>query len=52
MKRLSPALAALIGTAAFGHDGHGLTGAHGHASDTWGLLVLGVALALLLASRR
>ena len=30
------------------HDGHGAAGAHWHATDTWGLLVLGCMLALAL----
>jgi hypothetical protein len=32
----------------FAHDGHGLTGAHWHATDAWGFaaLALGVAAAV------
>ncbi|NDE74363.1 MAG: hypothetical protein EB064_10770 [Betaproteobacteria bacterium] len=33
--------------AVFAHDGHGLSGSHWHASDTWGLVVLAVGLALV-----
>ena len=36
---------ALFGSAAFGHDGHGLSGAHWHATDSWGWLALVVVLA-------
>ena len=35
----------VLGTAS-AHDGHGLSGAHLHASDAFGFLVLGVAVAL------
>ena len=38
----------LLPAAAFAHDRHGATGAHWHATDTWGLLVLGCMLALAL----
>ena len=31
---------------AFGHDGHGLGGAHWHATDTLGFVVAGVAIAV------
>jgi uncharacterized membrane protein YdcZ (DUF606 family) len=31
--------------AAFAHDGHGLFGAHWHASDAWGFAVLCVLVA-------
>ena len=33
--------------AAFAHDGHGLFGAHWHASDAWGFAVVGVVVAAL-----
>ena len=36
-------------SAVFAHDGHGLTGSHWHASDTWGFVVVGmVALGIWL----
>jgi hypothetical protein len=44
----------LIAASAFAHDGHGLPGAHWHASDAWGF-VAGVAAAAIgwfLASRK
>jgi hypothetical protein len=28
------------------HDGHGLQGVHGHASDTWGFLLVATLVAL------
>jgi hypothetical protein len=34
----------LVPTWALAHDGHGLSGLHWHASDTWGFVVV-VALA-------
>jgi hydrogenase/urease accessory protein HupE len=30
----------------FAHDGHGLSGPHGHATDAWGLMALGAMVAL------
>jgi hypothetical protein len=43
--------AALLAGPALAHEGHGLAGAHWHATDAWGLLVLGglVALAIWLS---
>ena len=38
-------------TLARAHDGHGLTGAHWHASDAWGLVVLGLLVGAVLWSR-
>ena len=45
---------ALIGSAAFAHEGHGLSGTHWHATDSWGWLVLAVvvAAAVCLARRK
>jgi hypothetical protein len=33
-------------TATFAHDGHGLTGAHWHATDTVGFMVVAVMAAV------
>jgi len=46
--------AALMSSVAFAHDGHGLSGAHWHATDSWGWLVLAVvvAAAVCLARRK
>ena len=38
-------------TLARAHDGHGLTGAHWHASDAWGFVVLGRLVASRSKSR-
>ena len=49
MKHLSASLVALAGSLAsslaIAHDGHGLDGPHGHATDAVGLVVALVALA-------
>ena len=37
----------------FAHDGHGLTGAHWHATDVWGFVVVGgLAVAAIWYSRK
>jgi hypothetical protein len=38
-------LASLLPLAVRAHEGHGLGGAHWHASDAWGFVVGGVAVA-------
>ena len=44
---------ALTGGAAIAHDGHGLNGAHWHATDSWGWVALAVVLgAAIWAARR
>jgi hypothetical protein len=46
LRRSAASLAAALGSsAAFAHDGHGLAGAHWHATDSWGWLALAVAIA-------
>jgi hypothetical protein len=45
------ALGLAAGSAA-AHGGHGLEGAHWHATDAWGWMVLGVGVALLVWMRR
>ena len=40
------ALLAALALPAQAHDGHGLAGAHWHATDVWGLLVVGALAAL------
>ena len=51
--RITATCIALTGTAAWGHDNHGLSGAHWHATDAWGFVVTGllVALAIWLGGR-
>jgi hypothetical protein len=48
------AAASLAGSAtlALAHGGHGAEGAHWHATDVWGFVLLGAAVALVLWSRR
>lgn len=41
---ISPLLAGA--SSVFAHDGHGLSGTHGHATDAWGLVALGAMVAL------
>ncbi|TFZ06378.1 hypothetical protein EZ313_06970 [Ramlibacter henchirensis] len=41
------ALALLAAPAALAHEGHGLAGSHWHASDVFGLLVVGGLAALI-----
>ena len=38
-------------SAVFAHDGHGLSGAHWHATDTWGLVLM-VAVAVWIITGR
>ena len=45
MKHLLASFAALLAPLAFAHEGHGLEGAHGHATDAVGLVVAIVAVA-------
>jgi hypothetical protein len=46
--------AALTTAASFvaAHDGHGMGGAHWHAADAWGFVLLGAVVAMLLWLRR
>jgi hypothetical protein len=37
---------------AMAHDGHGMDFAHWHATDAWGFVAMGVAVALLVWMRR
>ena len=55
MNRASLPVAAALAVPglAFAHEGHGLFGAHWHASDAWGfLIVAALAAAAWWASRR
>ena len=36
----------MLANRAFAHEGHGLSGSHWHASDTWGFVAVGGLLAL------
>jgi hypothetical protein len=45
--------AALMNSAAFAHEGHGLAGSHWHATDSWGVIALALIVAAALwAARR
>ncbi len=35
-----------LANGAFAHQGHGVSGLHGHATDAWGFVVLGAMVAL------
>lgn len=52
MKKIAITLVTTMASTVFGHENHGWEGSHWHASDAWGFVVLAVALALLLASRK
>jgi hypothetical protein len=52
--RFTAACSALTGVgAAWGHENHGMSGTHWHATDAWGFVVTGllVALAIWLGGR-
>jgi len=46
VRRCTPSALAAWSAGALAHDGHGLTGSHWHASDTWGVIALAVAVGL------
>lgn len=47
-KKLSAiALMTLLPTLAAAHEGHGMEGAHWHATDVWGFVVAGLVAAAL-----
>ena len=48
MKHLSAFLTTWFATHAFAHEGHGLEGSHGHATDAVGLIVALAAVAAAL----
>jgi hypothetical protein len=51
MKKLKLPTALLVLSAsslAFAHDDHGLLGSHWHATDVWGFMALGGAIAVAL----
>ena len=52
MKHLLASLSALLAPLAFAHEGHGLEGAHGHATDAVGLVVAVVLMVSAEAGRR
>ncbi len=52
MKKLLPTTLAGATPWALAHEGHGLIGSHWHASDTWGFLLAGAVIAMVLWTRR
>jgi hypothetical protein len=52
MKILLLSTAAAIAGVAHAHPGHGPAAEHWHATDAWGFVALGVAVALMLWLRR
>ena len=48
MKHLLILLTALVGVAAYAHDGHGPSGAQWHATDVAGFVIAAVAVAALM----
>jgi hypothetical protein len=52
MKTRFLAALSLAAGSAVAHDGHGLEGAHWHATDTWGWLAIAAVVALGLWWRR
>jgi hypothetical protein len=49
MHKLLFGLTMMINLSALAHDGHGLTGAHGHATDAIGFVVAVLAVLAVLA---
>lgn len=43
LKNIATTIAATCATGVFAHEGHGLSGAHWHATDAWGFAVVGAA---------
>ena len=52
MKTRALAALGLAAGSAVAHDGHGLSGAHWHATDAWGWVALAAGVALVLWLRR
>jgi hypothetical protein len=46
MKSIAATLMSTLAGASFAHDGHGFSGIHWHATDVWGFVALGGALAV------
>jgi len=52
MHKLLFGLTMMINLSAFAHEGHGLEGFHGHATDAVGLLVVVLVAAMIWAGRK
>jgi hypothetical protein len=48
MKSIAATLMTTLAGASFAHDGHGFSGTHWHATDVWGFVAVGGALAVAL----
>ena len=46
LKTIAASAMLVSASATFAHEGHGLTGPHGHATDVWGFIALGAMVAL------
>jgi hypothetical protein len=51
-KLLVAATLSQVASLAMAHAGHGMAFAHGHATDAWGFVAMGVAVALVVWMRR
>jgi hypothetical protein len=51
-KLLAAASFVAAAPAVWAHDGHGLEGVHWHATDAWGFVLLGLAVALYAWTKR
>lgn len=48
MKLIAITLMATVAVASFAHERHGFSGTHWHATDVWGFVALGGALAVVI----
>lgn len=46
LKTIAALAISMRASAIFAHDGHGMDGAHWHATDVWGFVALGGMIAL------
>lgn len=46
IKSIATIVATIAGMPVFAHEGHGMSGNHWHATDTWGFVAVAGALAL------
>ena len=51
LKIIAISVGILCHNAVFAHDGHGLSGAHWHATDTWGFVLVVAAAVWIIADR-
>ena len=48
IKSIAACAVSMGATATFAHEGHGMVGAHWHATDAWGFVALGLMVAVAL----